>query len=139
MEPDLIFPRYVVVSAVSLAADWLGLVALTQYEHLEPGLAAALAYVAGGVINYMLSRRFVFGGATTRSRRLREAALFAASCALGTVSTGTIVWMLTPSLPPLLAKLVATVVTFVLIYWCRRLIVFDPDASLRGATGSLQR
>lgn len=135
----MIFPRYVVVSALSLAADWLCLVILTGHGHVEPGLAAALAYVAGGVINYGLSRRFVFPRATTRSRRLREAVLFAASCALGTMSTGAIVWMLTPSITPLLAKLVATVVTFVLIYWCRRLVVFDPDASLRSATGSLQR
>ena len=44
----------------------------------------------------------------------------------------------TPSITPFPAKLVATAITFVLNYWCRRLVVFDSSASTRNAASALR-
>jgi putative flippase GtrA len=119
------FPHYLAVSALSLATDWLCFIALTLMAHIEAGMAAVAAYMVGGVINYSLSRRFVFRSKATGRRQIREILLFAASCILGALLTGAIVHVAAPAFGRLVAKLIAVIVSLVTLYWVRRLAVFN--------------
>jgi putative flippase GtrA len=123
------FSRYLVISALALAVDWLCLIALTSLAHIEAGAAAVASYLAGGVVNYALSRRFVFRSIVTGRTQIREAVLFAASCVLGAILTGAVVHVLAHAFGRLLAKSFAVLVSLGTLYWIRRLVVFNSRRS----------
>jgi putative flippase GtrA len=125
------FSSYFVVSVITLGIDWLCLVTLTSIAHVEAGAAAVVGYLAGGVVNYVLSRRFVFRSVATGSSQVREGLLFALSCGLGALLTGAVVHVSGPVLGAFFAKALAISVSVGTLYWVRRLVVFKgrPQAS----------
>lgn len=132
----MIFRRYLLVSALSLAADWLCLTALISLADITPGVAAVAGYLVGGMLNYSLSRCLVFRSAVTGRRRLREIILFGVSCVLGALLTGTVVHVVTPALGQFVAKASAVAVSLVTLYWLRRMVVFGSRGLIRGSIGS---
>lgn len=56
----MMFSSYFVASALSLLADWSLFLVLTSAVQIDAGTSAWIAYLIGGVVNYALSRRFVF-------------------------------------------------------------------------------
>ncbi|KVO82736.1 polysaccharide synthesis protein GtrA [Burkholderia ubonensis] len=115
---------YFVASSLSLVADWLLFLVLTSVVQLDAGISAWAAYLIGGVVNYALSRRFVFRSDTSGRRQIGEALLFAASCGFGSLLTGGIVHVAAAMLGNIAAKWIAVVVSFISLYWVRRVVVF---------------
>ena len=120
----MMFSSYFVVSALSLVADWSLFLALTSTMQIDAGMSAWMAYLIGGVVNYMLSRRYVFRSETTGRRQLGEALLFAASCGFGSLLTGGIVHVASALLGNNAAKCIAVMVSFITLYLIRRVAVF---------------
>ncbi|WP_246326961.1 GtrA family protein [Burkholderia guangdongensis] len=118
------FSRYFVVSVFALATDWLCFIALSSILPLDAGFAAWVAYMIGGIVTYVLSRRHVFHSAASGRSQAREVALFVGSCALGALLTAGIVHVAAPVFGKMVAKMIAVVVSFVTLYWLRKLVVF---------------
>jgi len=126
------FSGYFIVSALSLAVDWSLFWLLVSVVRVDAGLSASMAYLIGGVVNYALSRRFVFRSDANGRRQVGEALLFAASCGLGSLLTGGIVHVAAPLLGNVAAKWIAVAVSFVALYWMRRVVVFRKPAEAEG-------
>ncbi|MDR0243399.1 MAG: GtrA family protein [Burkholderia sp.] len=136
----MMFSRYFIVSALSLVVDWSLFLALTSAMQIEAGISAWVAYLIGGIANYVLSRRFVFRSATTGRRQLAEALLFAASCGFGSLLTGGIVHVAAALLGNIAAKWIAVMVSFVTLYLIRRVAVFRvPEARVPAAVPAAVR
>jgi putative flippase GtrA len=121
--------RYTGVNLASLALDYA--VFLSMMAALDlPVIASTVAYAVAFTLNYRLSRLFVFGsdGAHKGERRLFTE--FMATGLLGIVLTATVtaagVYLL--DLAPIVAKTLAVLVSFVVLYLVRSRLVFTPLA-----------
>jgi len=120
-------PRYFLASVVALAVDYsLYLLLLRLVGGLSPALAAAPAYVAGAVVHYFMSRRFVFPAGWLHRHQLREFALFLLSGLFGAVLTSGVVWLVSqvPGAGIHLPKIAAIAVSFAATYAVRKYLVF---------------
>lgn len=118
--------RYVLVSFVALGVDTLITLNLT-WAHVAPAISAAVGYIVGLGIHWLLSSRFVFADGLGESRRARakQAALFFASGFGGlavTVAVFTTAMML--GAPALFAKALSVGVSFCVVYLIRRHLIF---------------
>ncbi|MDN7876645.1 GtrA family protein [Burkholderia aenigmatica] len=136
----MMFSAYFFVSALSLVADWSLFLALSSAMQIDAGISAWMAYLIGGIVNYVLSRRFVFHSDATGRRQIGEALLFAASCGLGSLLTGGIVHVAATLLGNIAAKWIAVMVSFVTLYLIRRVAVFRvPGARATAAVLATER
>jgi putative flippase GtrA len=118
--------RYGIASVVALGSD-VGLFLTFLGLGLDPAPAAALGYVAGILVHWLISSRLVFaeGVAERGPERSRQKALFIGSAVIGLAITTAIVALgAIFTLPPMLAKLVAIAVSFQVTYVLRKVIVF---------------
>lgn len=121
------FPRYLAVSVGALAIDYLvylGLVRLAAGVTLP--LAAAIGYLVGAVFHYWASRRFVFARGWLHDRRAVEFALFLTTGLGGAAITSAVVWAISRLFDAgvHLPKICAVIVSFLFVYFARKLIVF---------------
>ncbi|RQS05139.1 GtrA family protein [Burkholderia sp. Bp8991] len=136
----MMFAGYLIVSALSLVVDWSLFLALTSAMQIDAGISAWVAYLIGGVVNYVLSRRFVFRSVTIGRRQIGEALMFAASCGFGSLLTGGIVHLAAAPLGNVAAKGVAVMVSFITLYLIRRVAVFRaPRAAVPAADLTTER
>jgi putative flippase GtrA len=119
------FLRYGCASALSLIADWSCLLALSSLAGVDVSFAALGSYALGGIVNYTLSRRFVFRSQARGRRQASEAVRFAVSCLVGALLTAFVVEVTVAAVGDLISKAIAVVVTWFALYWLRRLVVFD--------------
>lgn len=120
-------PRYLLVSVAALAVDYsLYLLLLRIFDGISPAIAAAPAYVAGAVVHYFMSRRFVFPAGWLNRHQLGEFALFILSGLFGAALTSGVVWLVLqiPGAGIHLPKLAAIVVSFAATYAVRKYLVF---------------
>lgn len=121
------FLRYVAASGVALGVDYGLLVALTEFAGLHYLLSAALGFVTGAAVMYLLSVRFVFRHRRLSDRRL-EFGLFVTSGLVGLVAGqlllyGFVEWA---GLPYWLAKAPSAGGSFILNFILRRIALFAP-------------
>lgn len=120
------FARYTGVNLVSVTVDYAVFLTLTHATG-HPTTASAIAYALALVLNYGLSRRFVFGddGSHKSSRRLFTE--FIATGLLGLVLTAAItgVGVHALDLRPIVAKTIALLVCFAVLYAIRSRLVFQ--------------
>lgn len=117
--------RYIAVSGGALGVD-LGAYFVMLHAGVAAALAAAIGYLAGVVVHWILSSRLVFDDVAERGlARTKQKALFLTSAFIGLGITVAIVALATRfGLDPRLAKLVAVAVSFQTTYLLRRNIVF---------------
>ena len=117
--------RYIAVSAGALGVD-LGVYFVALPSGLVAWLAAAIGYLSGVAVHWILSSRLVFDDVAERGlARTKQKALFLTSAFIGLGLTVGIVALATCSgFDPRLAKLVAVAVSFQTTYLLRRTIVF---------------
>jgi putative flippase GtrA len=124
-------PRYFLASLVALAVDYGIYLALLRFSgSLSPAQAAAPAYIAGAVVHYFISRRFVFPEGWLHRHQLGEFALFILSGLLGAALTSAVVWAVSsiPGAGIHWPKIAAIVVSFTATYAVRKFLVFrSPD------------
>jgi putative flippase GtrA len=119
------YARYIMASALALAADLSFFMALLQVGvYAIP--ASMAGYCLGLVVHWFISSRLVFAEQTLHgSQRTRQKALFFISTLIGLAITSLIVGAGTHlGLDPRLAKLVAVAVSFQTTYLLRRSVVF---------------
>jgi putative flippase GtrA len=120
------FIRYASTSGVALAADMGVFVALTATALAASVTAAAIGYLTGAVLHYVLSVRFVYDAQGTGKSHRRLLTEFLATGLLGLALTAAIVWTATEivGLAPIVGKALAVLVTFVSVYAARTALVF---------------
>ena len=123
---DLVFLRYVLASVGALAVDmgcFLGLMAIGT----SPAPASALGYSMGILAHWLLSSRAVFAGrvADRGGARTRQKALFVISALAGlALTTAIVAGSDLTGVDPRIGKLVAIVLSFVVTWWLRNIVVF---------------
>ena len=119
------YVRYIAVSGGALGVD-LGLYFLSLSTGIIATLAAAIGYLTGVVVHWLLSSRLVFDDVAERGMaRTRQKALFLTSAFVGLGLTVAIIAVATRyGLDARLAKLLAVAVSFQTTYILRRTIVF---------------
>jgi putative flippase GtrA len=120
-------PRYFLASVLSLGVDYsIYLVLLWVNPDLSPAVAAAPAYIAGAVVHYFVSRRFVFPQGWLHRHQLGEFALFLSSGLIGAALTSGVVWTVSaiPGAGIHWPKIVAVIVSFAVTYVVRKYLVF---------------
>jgi putative flippase GtrA len=119
------FTRYLAASIVSLAFDMAIFSSLLALR-FEASLASAIGYCAGIVIHWIVSAQFVFTGKARAGNALHvQRMLFAGSALLGLAITVVTVSLLSNAgVQVLVAKGVAVVLSFVIVYAARKWGVF---------------
>lgn len=121
--------RYGAVSVLALAADVLIYTVLLM--NAWPATASAtVGYAIGIAIHYVFSRRRVFQSVAQGTAERREMLGFFLSGLLGlAITTGIVhVGAVVLGANPMIAKALAVIVSFILIYLVRRTVVFTQSA-----------
>jgi putative flippase GtrA len=120
--------RYGLISVVALGADFMVFLGLTL-AGMQPSLAGAVGYLAGLVLHYVLSVRFVFDVARSAKSHARLFSEFVVSGAVGLCITAGTIAISTDiaHLPPVVGKAAAVVMSFAVVFILRRAIVFAPS------------
>lgn len=122
--------RYVSSSAIALVADTTAFLGLMR-AGVAPAPAAALGFLLGVVVHWLVSSRIMFEKsiAAARPERRRQQVLFLATALLGLVLTTLIVASGARfGIDPRLAKLVAVAVSFTSTSALRHMLVFGNPA-----------
>jgi putative flippase GtrA len=108
------FVRYFVVALLGLVVDFATLVILHDVFHVFYLIAAAGGFVAGLIVNYLLSSKYVFKDSKINSKML-EFLLFGAVGLIGLGILSLSMWVLVSliGVQYLIAKCLATVVVYV--------------------------
>jgi putative flippase GtrA len=118
---------YGAASFVALATDMGLLVLLTSYAHVHYLVAAALSFIAGGAMLYLLSVTLVFRFRRVRNRAVELSAFVALGIAGLIVNTAVIyVAVERAHLHLLVGKLLASGCTFGVNFLLRRHFLFTP-------------
>lgn len=123
---DRIFRRYLAASVIALGFDF-GVFMLALSLRVPPAPAAAIGYIAGVVCHWLVSSRAVFVDrvAAAGVDRWHQQALFLGSALVGLAITTAIVGIGSyAGIYPLVAKIIATGVSFQVTYLLRKKVVF---------------
>lgn len=123
------FVRYFVASLGALAVD-MGSFLLLLETALFAGLSAAIAFVLGTIVQWVLVSRTAFADRTAASgrQRARQRAFFFATTFAGlTLTTGMVSAATIMGMNVLAAKILAVGITFITIYFVRKHFVFRLD------------
>ena len=129
------FFRYVFVGGFAFVVDYGIMTALVELCRFDPVIAATISFVAGLLVNYVLSTFWIF----KKSKIKNRLAEFAAFAAVGVVGLG--IWffkdilaskLIFGTLLPqdkyyLVGKLVSTVIVFIWNFAGRKFIIFDKN------------
>ena len=123
---DMTLLRYIGASAVALVGD-VALLNLLLLAGWSPPIAGAAGYVAGIVIHWLISSRFVFVDSARAEGmdRVRQKGLFLGSAFIGLGLTVAIIWAgHEAGINANVAKLAAVGVSFAATYILRKTLVF---------------
>ena len=129
------FFRYVFVGGFAFVVDYGIMTALVELCRFDPVIAATISFVAGLLVNYVLSTFWIFKNC------LAEFAAFAAVGVVGLGINAAIIWffkeilaskLIFGTLLPqdkyyLVGKLVSTVIVFIWNFAGRKFIIFDKN------------
>lgn len=122
-----VFLRYVAASIGALATDMGVFLALLEFGLLSIA-ASAVGYSVGILTHWMLSSRTVFHDRVSdkgTAARTQQKAMFLVSALLGLVMTVAIVGAGTAmGIDPRLAKIIAIILSFLLTYALRNIVIF---------------
>lgn len=119
------FSAYTAVSALALASDLASYFALMNAGW--PAFAAGVSgYIFGMFVHFVLSSRFVFKIDQTAKSETRLLGEFALSGVAGLAVTASVIATATNvfAAGPLTAKLCAVILSFIVVYSIRRMVVF---------------
>ncbi len=117
--------RYLLVGGTAFVVDFGLLLGLTEWYGVHYLFAAALSFVAGLTVNYLLSIRWVFSEHTLHSRAT-EFSLFALIGVAGLGLNEAIIWLATECLRfhYLASKIIAAAVVFFWNFLARKYLLF---------------
>ena len=118
------FFRYIFVGGIAFVADAGALWLCEMFMHYL--IAAAIAFVFGLVVNYVLSVCFVFSDSERKTSRTAEFIIYAVIGVIGLGLTELIMWLFTDviGLYFLLSKIVAAAIVLVWNFVARKKIIY---------------
>lgn len=115
------FLRYLIVASIGYVADFGSLIFFKQFIGWHYLVAATIGFLAGLIVVYFLSNRFVFGDSKIKSQA-GEFGLFALIGLIGLMMLNLLMWLFTDVflLNYLVSKLIATVFVYIWNFFARR-------------------
>ncbi|NOZ13156.1 MAG: GtrA family protein [Acidobacteria bacterium] len=130
------FFRYGLVGGIAYLVDFGLLFVFTEYAGISYLFSAALSFLAGLTVNYLLSILWVF---KTRSveNRMAEFSVFTFIGLAGLGLNELLLWIFTGLMGwyYLLSKLAATPLVFLWNFFARRIVLFSPPRRSRNSEG----
>lgn len=118
--------RYTFVGGFAFIVDFGLLYVLTEFAGFHYLVSATLSFVVGLVVNYLLSKVWVFTQSTYSNKRV-EFLLFAVIGVIGLGINNVSIWFLSDviGLWYMLSKAITTVVTYLWNFFARKYILFN--------------
>ena len=119
------FVRYFFVGGFAFIVDFGLLYILTEYAGLHYLLSATLSFIAGLLVNYIISCIWVFNNSKFKNR-LVEFLIFAAIGIVGLGLNDTLIWLFTDCIGThyMFSKIVAAAIVYLWNFFARKYIVF---------------
>ena len=120
------FFRYVFVGGIATVVDWGILYLLTSVAGIHHLVSAVIAFLAGLVVNFSLSKLFVFKADEAKTGAYGEFIGYGLIGAAGLGITETIMFVMTDRLAVhyMVSKITATAVVLVWNYFARKKIIY---------------
>lgn len=117
--------RYTFVGGLAFLADFGTLVGFTEYANFHYLISAAIAFLVGLTVNYVISIKWVFAARTTENRSL-EFTIFAIIGIIGLALNELIMWLCTDlvGFHYALSKIASTAIVYFWNFIARRQILF---------------
>lgn len=117
--------RYSFVGGFAFVVDFCLLYVLTEFVHLHYLASAAIAFLAGLMVNYVLSKLWVFTKSSYKSR-VAEFLVFALIGVIGLGFTELLMWVFTDLVGAhyIVSKLFTTVLVYFWNFFARKIIIF---------------
>lgn len=119
---------YTGVNLASTVVDYAIFLSFTHAFGL-PILQSVIAYCVGMVVNYALTRNFVFVHDMSHKSQHRVFMEFAGTSLLGLLLTAGVIWLTVHewNLPPVDGKTISVLICFVSLYYVRSRFVFSKN------------
>lgn len=119
------FVRYFFVGGFAFIVDFGLLYILTEYAGLHYLLSATLSFIAGLLVNYIISCIWVFNNSKFKNRFV-EFLIFAAIGIVGLGLNDTLIWLFTDCIGThyMFSKIVAAAIVYLWNFFARKYIVF---------------
>ena len=119
------FVRYFFVGGFAFVVDFGLLYILTEYAGLHYLLSATLSFIAGLLVNYIISCLWVFNGSKFKNR-LVEFLFFATIGVVGLALNDTLIWLFTDCIGThyMFSKIVAAAMVYLWNFFARKYLVF---------------
>ena len=123
------FVRYFFVGGFAFVVDFGLLYILTEYAGLHYLLSATLSFIAGLLVNYIISCLWVFSNSKFKSR-IVEFLFFAAIGVVGLVLNDFLIWLFTDCIGThyMFSKIVAAAVVYLWNFFARKYPIQDLKA-----------
>ena len=120
------FFRYVFVGGIATVVDWGILFLLTDFAHIYHLVSAIIAFIAGLVTNFILSKIFVFKANEARVKPVLEFISYAIIGVIGLGITELILFLFTDrmGIHYMISKVIATVVVLAWNYFARKILIY---------------
>jgi putative flippase GtrA len=124
------FLRYTGVNLASTAVDYAFFLTLTHFFGM-PIMQSIIAYSVALMVNFTLTRTYVFVGDMSHKSEHRVFVEFVGTGLIGLVLTAAVVWFTIHvlGLSPVDAKTISVLICFVVLYFVRSRIVFNENAA----------
>lgn len=118
--------RYTFVGGFAFVVDFGLLYVLTEFGGLHYLLSATISFVAGLVVNYVLSKLWVFTQSTYSNKRM-EFLLFAVIGVIGLGINNVSIWLLSDVLGLwyIFSKAITTIATYLWNFFARKYLLFN--------------
>ena len=119
------FVRYGLVSVIALAVDFGCMVLLVELFSMHYLVAATVSFISGLVVNYLLSRAWVFTERKYESR-VKEFIIFTGIGIVGLLLNNSIMWLAVERIGIyyIFSKIIATILVFFWNFGLRKMLVF---------------
>lgn len=117
--------RYVFVGGIAFIADWGMMVFLHEAVHTNVYIATAIAFVFGLIVNFILSKIFVFQEASEKTGTVGEFIVYGIIGATGLLFTEVIMWLLLKiGILYMIAKVVAAAIVLIWNFVARKILLY---------------
>jgi len=120
------FFRYLFVGGGAFVVDFGLLFVFTYFLHLHYLLSATLSFIAGLLVNYFISTRWVFNRKTVKNKYL-EFLIFAIIGVIGLGFNDLFMWIFTDrcGIYFMLSKIITTAIVYFWNFFARKYILFN--------------
>jgi putative flippase GtrA len=129
------FLRYTGVNLASTVVDYAFFLTLTNLIGM-PIIQSIIAYSVALLVNYTLTKNFVFVGDMSHKSEYRVFVEFIGTGLIGLVLTALVIWFTIHllGLSPVVAKTISVLICFIVLYFVRSRVVFNENAGTTTAS-----